>query len=237
MIFLDGKGAMGHMTSYIILGCLALFLVFILTRFRPAATQMITDNLYAIRCGMVNFYAVKTSVGVVLFDTGISPILARHGLHKLGIAPSSVTHVFLTHTDFDHTGGLAAFPQAKCYLSAAEEQMINGETARRGFLRNGRLSSYRTLEDGETVVVGSTTIEMSLASGHTPGSAVYKIDERILVVGDLLRLSKEGAILPFLRLMNMSHRQNIQSVEAMRPVIEKTEYILSGHSGLYRPGA
>ena len=225
------------MISYVICGCLLLFLAFFITRFRPAATGKITENLYAVRCGIVNFYALNTSAGTVLFDTGISSLLAKRGLRKLGILPDSVTHIFLTHSDFDHTGGLSAFPTAELYLSKEEEQMINGKTARRGFLHNGRISSYHTMEDSETIVVGDVTIQLRLAPGHTPGSSVYVVNGNILVSGDLLRLSRKGALLPFLRLMNMNHRQNMQSVDAMRPFAGKADYILTGHTGINRPSA
>jgi len=182
--------------------------------------------------GSLTFYALRTDSGTVLFDTGINPPLAKRGLNKLGISPDSVSHIFLTHTDYDHAGGLMAFPQAKVYLSKAEEQMINGQTARRGIMRNKRISSYHTMEDGDTIVIGGKRIKLHLTPGHTPGSAAYLVDGHILISGDLLRISRKGTILPFLWLMNMNHSRNAESIESMRSVIDASEYILTGHTGI-----
>ena len=225
---------MSDIISYIILGVLVIILVFIFTRFRPSATQKITDNLYAVRCGIVNFYAVKTGGGVVLFDAGTDPLSAKRGLKKLDIEPDTVTHVFLTHTDYDHDGGASAFPKAKCYISADEEQMINGKTPRRLFIYNKRLNAYNTMKDGEIIVIGDTQIKACFTPGHTPGSVSYIINDRYIASGDLLRVSRKGTILPFLRLMNMNHSQDIKSTEAMKPVLKETEYILTGHTGFYK---
>ena len=114
--------------------------------------------------------------------------------------------------------------------------MIDGTTARRGFMYNRRISGYHTMEDGETVAAGGRAVRMNVLPGHTPGSAVYSIDDRFFVCGDLLRFSRKGAVLPFLKLMNMNHRQNVKTVDAMRPDALKAEYILTGHSGIYGPG-
>ena len=42
----------------------------------------------------------------------------------IGIDQHQITHVFLTHSDFDHAGGLSLFENAEIYLSRDEEQMI-----------------------------------------------------------------------------------------------------------------
>lgn len=220
-----------NIVSYILLVFLLVFLIGILSRFRPAPTQEIIEGLYALRCLIVNFYAVKTTEGVVLFDTGISAATAKRSLRKLGIEPDEVTHVFLTHTDYDHVGGLGAFAHATWYIPQAEEQMVNGQTTRRLFMHNRLSAPYQTLKDGQTVVVGDSEIQLFSTPGHTPGSASYLIDRRFLVTGDLLRITRKGAVLPFLRFMNKNHRQDIQSVEAIRPVVEEVQCLLTGHTG------
>ncbi|MDR1664917.1 MAG: MBL fold metallo-hydrolase [Clostridiales bacterium] len=222
-----------HIASYIILGILLLILVFIFTRFRPAATGEITKDIYSINAIMMNFYALKTSEGVVLFDAGINPAVSASGLRKLNLAPESVTHVFLTHSDFDHAGGLKAFPNARVYISEAEERMVNGTTARRGFMRNRLPTPYKTLKDKETFNIGGKSVQARLTPGHTPGSVTYYVDGgRVLVTGDLLRLTGGGEIKPFLILMNMDQEKDAQSTEAIKPDAEKAEYILTGHTGV-----
>ena len=220
------------MISYIILALLVIFLIYLFTRFNPAATGKIIENLYAARCIFVNFYVLDTTAGLVLFDTGMTPGVAANSLKKLGFDSKAVKYIFLTHTDHDHSGGISAFPKAILYIAKAEAAMINGTTARRGFIYNRRIKEYRSLENNEAVKIGDTNIQLILTPGHTAGSASYLIDGKVLVTGDLLRLSNKGAILPFLWLMNMDHKQDSESVKAAGPIIEKVDYILTAHSGV-----
>ena len=219
------------MISYIILVVLVMVLIFIFSRFYPTATGKITENLYAVRSIFVSFYVLQTSGGTVLFDAGMNAATAKRGLKKLGISPESVTHVFLTHSDYDHVGGLAAFRQAARYIPKAEVPMIDGTLARRGFMRNHFKYEYRTLENEETITVGESAIQLLNTPGHTAGSASFLIDGKYLMTGDLLRLSRKGVILPFLPLMNMNHKQDIKSIETLRTKIEKIEYIFTAHTG------
>jgi glyoxylase-like metal-dependent hydrolase (beta-lactamase superfamily II) len=221
------------MASLIILGILALFLLYMLSRLRPSPTRQIDENLYVVRCGFVNFYALRANTGVILFDAGISPGMAKRGLQKVGISADEVTHVFLTHTDYDHAGGLKAFPGAMTYISTGEEQMIDGRKARRGPLHNARLTSYQTLENGETVAIGDTAVELRLTPGHTAGSSIYRIGRDVFATGDLLWYSRKGEALPCIRLMNMDHRIEVKNVKASAGIIEGAGYILTGHTGVH----
>ncbi|MDR0220052.1 MAG: MBL fold metallo-hydrolase [Lachnospiraceae bacterium] len=204
------------------------------SRYRPASTKQITDNVYVMSCAFLNFFAIKTAKGVILFDAGMEPRTTKYCLARIGVAPAEVTHVFLTHTDFDHAGGLTLFPHSKVYISKPEEQMINGETARRFFVHNKRLSNYSTLEDGETVDIDGVSIKTYVVPGHTPGTTAYLIDKRFLVSGDLLRVSVKGRITPFFWFININHKQNIASIKKILPVIKNAEYLLTGHTGVVK---
>lgn len=45
----------------------------------------------------------------MLFDTGGNGSILLENMKKLGIAPSLIDDVFISHAHFDHTGGLSAF--------------------------------------------------------------------------------------------------------------------------------
>lgn len=47
-------------------------------------------------------------------------------LRRLGIYPSDVKDILITHLDLDHAGGLAAFPEARVHLHAAELRTAEG---------------------------------------------------------------------------------------------------------------
>jgi 7,8-dihydropterin-6-yl-methyl-4-(beta-D-ribofuranosyl)aminobenzene 5'-phosphate synthase len=46
---------------------------------------------------------------VILFDTGSDGVILLDNMGKLGIKPSSIDDVFISHAHFDHIGGLSAF--------------------------------------------------------------------------------------------------------------------------------
>ena len=77
----------------------------------------------------VNALLVRDGKRVILIDSGLGP--AVHGalmasLGQAGVAPDEVTDVLITHSHFDHVGGLAgadnklAFPKAVVRMSTTE---------------------------------------------------------------------------------------------------------------------
>lgn len=58
----------------------------------------------------LSFY-IETGQGRVLFDTGQTSAVLLHNMALLGIAPSEVDAVVLSHAHNDHTGGLPAILQ------------------------------------------------------------------------------------------------------------------------------
>jgi glyoxylase-like metal-dependent hydrolase (beta-lactamase superfamily II) len=109
------------------------------------------------------------------------------------VRPEEVTDVFITHSHFDHVGGLAGpgglrFPNAVIHMSAREWTFLKSQP------QNAKLvlaisPKVRPFEPGETLAPGVRAIPLY---GHTPGHVAYEImsgDQRLLDIGDLAHSS------------------------------------------------
>jgi len=108
---------------------------------------------------------IETEDGLVLVDTGfgqadLAEPIKRLGwgfktmtrpkldpaetawaqVQKLGFSVDDVRHIFLTHLDLDHAGGLSDFPRAKVHIHAPE---LDAAAARTHFLERER---YKPLQ-------------------------------------------------------------------------------------------
>lgn len=95
----------------------------------------------------------------------------------------TIKHVFDTHLHADHISGgrqIAAATGANYYISPkdAEEAVFD----------------YTALEDGLTVQVGTSKIEVGAlySPGHTIGSTSFVIDNKYLLTGDILFIDSIG---------------------------------------------
>lgn len=164
----------------------------------------------------------------------MSGFFAKRGLQKLGIDPGEITHVFLTHTDYDHVGGIDLFENAEVYISEAEEQMIDGTTSRFLGLRHNTLDrDYNLLIHGEKIEVGGISVKGFIIPGHTPGSMSYLINGCELFTGDTVALWR-NKIRPFWRLQNMNHERLTEMVDTMFVELEGIAGIYTGHTGCSR---
>ena len=208
----------------------------------------ISDHFYSVNAGMCYFYILDAGESLVVFDTGVNPAQAKKGLQKEGLDPDRVSRVFLTHSDSDHAGGLKAFKNARVLLSKLEEPMITRQQPRFVIKYNASLHDYQTLEDRETVTIGTHTIQIISTPGHTPGSACYLVNGSLLVAGDTMRVAADGRISPFIFFISMNHAGNKKSLEKLcaEGYINRREgtagyfpascisIILTGHTGVYR---
>lgn len=198
----------------------------------PIETGKINENLFVIRTGTVNFYIYKTECGISCFDCGFGKSQIKRELCSLGIDPKSITHLFLTHSDFDHANGLSVFENAKIFLSSDEEQMINRKKARKfGLLYNFKINrEYHLLKDNDIVTAGMAKIRAVATPGHTPGSMSYLINESILIVGDAFRIIN-GKVCP-IRLYNMDSKRHRQSIRKLAR-LNNVKLVCTGHRGYY----
>ncbi len=141
----------------------------------------------------VNALLVRAGKRVILIDSGLGP--AVHGalmesLGKAGVAPDDVTDVLITHSHFDHVGGLAgadgklAFPQAVIRMSAAEWAWMKSQPNAAAHVKtiDGHV---RTFTPGATIAPGVISVALN---GHTPGHVGYEVTsgkQSLLDIGDM----------------------------------------------------
>ena len=201
-----------------------------LSGFAPLETGRIVDDIFVVKDDFANLFIIQDGAQYIVIDCANSQATVAEQMKKLGINPTDVTAVFLTHTDGDHVGALGLFDKAQLYMSKEEEQMINGKKAK--FLWFGNSiprTDYILLADRQTVRIGNLTIEGILAPGHTGGMMAYLINDRYLFTGDILSL-KDGKIAPIPSFFNMDTPQATASMEIIRH-IPSTKYMFTSHWG------
>lgn len=158
----------------------------------PIQTGRITDRLFVVNTDTVDFYIYRDGENIICFDAGYRPLVIRRELRSININPDSVTHVFLSHADVDHSAGLRVFKNAAVYLSTDEEPMISGVRSIRTAVRSPRIRcAYQLLRDNQVVTIDSIRIKAIATPGHTPGSMAYLVDDTYLFLGDTCKL-KDG---------------------------------------------
>ena len=94
----------------------------------------------------------------------------KHGL--------TLSAILLTHGHYDHTTGVpelhAAFPEVPVYLSE-------------------KVEGLRFYSEGDTVAVGSLTVEVLHTPGHSKGSVVLRCED-VLFAGDTLFAGSCGRV-------------------------------------------
>jgi glyoxylase-like metal-dependent hydrolase (beta-lactamase superfamily II) len=145
----------------------------------------------------VNALLVRDGKRVILIDSGLGA--SMHGklaasLGAAGVAPDEVTDVLITHSHFDHTGGLAdadgklAFPKAVIRMSSAEWAWMKTQPASAALVKviDGHV---QTFTPGAAIAPGVTSVALD---GHTPGHVGYEVTsgkQRLLDIGDMAHSS------------------------------------------------
>ncbi len=107
-----------------------------------------------------------------------------------------VTHVLVTHADWDHVCGIAAFPGAVATMGGCTAEIVtSGEPLKKireavttyGLTIEGEPRVDRALEVGVAHQVGPFVVEAMALRGHTRDGTAYRVRELgLLAVGDHL---------------------------------------------------
>jgi metallo-beta-lactamase class B len=129
------------------------------------------DNLYFIGMTEVAAWAVTTSDGIIvvdaLYDYSVEDEVVL-GLKKLGLDPSQIKYVLVSHGHNDHAGGASYLQDnfgAHVILSSEDWDLLDRDT---GAWPKPKRDMVAT--DGQRLTLGDTTLTLYLTPGHTAGT-------------------------------------------------------------------
>jgi len=130
-----------------------------------ATPSRLFDNFYYVGRTDVGAWVLRTSDGLVLFDTLYSTDEAESiivsGMRELGLDPDEIRMVVLTHSHGDHSGGMP-------YFREREVPVLVGGPDWEGL--GGAPNPESIISDGQVVTFGDTSITFLLIPGHTNGT-------------------------------------------------------------------
>lgn len=152
----------------------------------------------------------------------------------------TVTHILLTHSHFDHIGGLAHLKEDTDAPIYAHEKAVpfiemGAQIARRWGLTMPETPPVdHTIAEGDTIAVGNVSLEVLFTPGHAPGHVCFYLREYdVLFDGDVLFQGSIGRTdLPggdFTTLMDSIEQK-------LLPLPDNTQ-LLSGHGPVTTIGA
>ena len=152
----------------------------------PYRPFRIAGNLYYVGTYDLACYLVATPQGNILINTGLasSAPMIRANIELLGFAFADTRIVLTTQAHYDHMGAMAEIKKsthAKLMVNKKEAPVIlDGGASDYELGGNGAtyaaMKPDRLLNDGDTIVLGGTTITMLHHPGHTKGSSSYLLD-------------------------------------------------------------
>lgn len=201
------------------------------------------------------FWLLQRNETTVLVDTGFaSKKKARRWdiadyrtptdlLAAAGVRTADVDHIVLTHTHWDHVGGVSLFPKAQVWIRAAELAWLEARTSRESppaddLLRTARdslrASATRGLlhvlaDDEETEPVSG--LRLMPHGGHTPGSqwvVVEAIDRPIVLASDNAYLY-ENLERPVAVGTSVDADGNLRAIRRMLAVAGRHGIVVPGH--------
>jgi len=144
------------------------------------------DNLYFIGTRFVGVYVLKTSAGLILFDSGTSVAFARDEIaprmKTLGLDPKDVRYVVVTHGHWDHFGGAPYWQDASgARIAASKADWRLMEKAPRDSVEIAKQPIPRhdlEIADGQVLTLGDASVTLYVTPGHTPGTVSAMIPVR-----------------------------------------------------------
>ncbi len=182
-------------------------------------------------------YLVKTDTECALIDAGTGDSTGRimKNIGKNGCAPDSVSHLFLTHCHYDHTGGVneirrrtgcavVAHEAAAEYLEAGDSRVTAASWY--GTWMEPTAVDIHISESERQFPVGGLTLNFYHAPGHSPGSSVYTVTSDGMLV--LFGQDVHGPLNDTLLSERGRYRESLEFLLSL-----EADILCEGHFGVY----
>lgn len=149
--------------------------------------------------GPVDAFAVETSAGVFLVDTGLGPPHPRidqlyqptrfpldTAIAAAGLDPGDIRGIVISHLHFDHAGNIRSFPGVPIYVQAVEREHARAKNYTIPEFIDDPAIDYRLLEGNAVLAPG---FEVIATPGHTPGHQSVLVDGSDLIAAQAVETS------------------------------------------------
>lgn len=212
--------------------------------FKPLNTGWIDDHVACVREWVANIFFYCKNGATIMLDAGYNYDRLAEKMSWLGIAPTDVRHILITHQDTDHVGAVEAdspglFRQATLYVGETENRYLTGEVRRKVIYHMYKLPQVTInnekvlLKDGQVFEIDGIKIECFLVPGHTWGHMVYLIDDKYLFTGDTLWFGADGGY-SFISALAEDNRLAVKSLAALEAKLRARKLrplFITGHTG------
>jgi metallo-beta-lactamase class B len=217
------------------------------------------DNLYYVGAAWVSAWALKTSEGVILIDALNNEKEAagvlEPAMRKVGLNPSEIRYVLVTHAHGDHYGGsqyLARQHRARVAMSDADWAVARVRPEVNSSEWGPMPQVDAVLKQGDALALGDARVTAQITPGHTVGtiSPVFEVKHagrthKVLLWGgtafnfgkDMARL--DSYIEATERMAALAKRDNIDVLLSNHPgydgTIAKLQALRSNPGGAQNP--
>lgn len=212
--------------------------------FKPLNTGTIDSHVKCIREFIANIFFYTKDGTTIMIDAGYNYDRLQEKMEWIGIRPSEIQHILITHQDTDHVGAVerdsdGLFRDATLYIGEVENRYLTKEVRRKVYggwykLPYVEIDNRKVLlKDGQVLDIEGIKVECIMVPGHTWGHMVYLVDEAYLFTGDTIWYGPDGGR-SFLNVLAEDNRLSVRSLAALKELLQKRNLhpmVITGHTG------
>jgi len=212
--------------------------------FKALNTGRIDEHVLCVREYIANIFFYTKNNQTIMIDAGYNYPRLEEKMAWLGLNPSDIKDILITHQDTDHVGAVeedsdGLFTNAKLYIGEIENQYLTGKVRRKvyfGFYKLPQVTinnEKKLLKDGDVFYIGDIKVEAILVPGHTWGHIDYLIDDKYLFTGDTIWLGYDGGY-SFIHALAEDNKLAKKSLEKLENLLKERNInpiIITGHTG------